>query len=633
MTTYFRQILSLLFKLLIIIVLYSLGRFFFFLVNQQAFGTNSGAELFNIFFYGIRFDYSAIIQYNLLFIFLYLLPFNFVYHKNFKRWVGFFFYLVNFFLLLLNFTDAEYFKYTGKRSTADLFYYMFMSDDVIVLIPQFIRDFWYIGLIWLVCITGCILLINRIKFNSASFHRFSVKSWIMASILYITVPSILFIGARGTGLKPIMIISAGRYTTTQNIPLLLNTPFCILHSLKEGAVRPMVYFDKIKLSKLYNPEQQIQPKHSKRIDNIVIIILESFSREFVGALNGNKGYTPCLDSIINQGLVFENAFANGKRSIEAVPAILAGLPALSDDSYITSRFSGNKLLGLPAILAKEGYHTSFFHGGRNGTMGFDEFSRISGIQHYYGLNEYQGPEAFDGTWGINDEEFLQYYATKLNSLPQPFFSCVFTLSSHHPYKVPDKYKDRFNQAPNKLIRSICYADYALGKFFRIISSQPWYQNTLFIFTADHTAAEQSKLAVTRAGIFRIPIIYYHPGDTLLRGRSKRVTQQTDIMPSVLDYVGIKTPFVAFGTSVFSDTSNNFATNYLGGIYQYFKGDYMLMFDGYKSTAMYNYNKDRLLKSNLLKLSPDMGATMELHFKAIIQQYNSRLLNNTMIVNN
>jgi phosphoglycerol transferase MdoB-like AlkP superfamily enzyme len=332
-------------------------------------------------------------------------------------------------------------------------------------------------------------------------------------------------------------------------------------------------------------------------------------------------------------LVFENAFANGKRSIEAVPAILAGLPTLSDDSYITSRFSGNKILGLPAILAREGYNTSFFHGGRNGTMGFDEFSHIVGIQHYYGLNEYQGPQAFDGTWGICDEEFLQYYAARLNAMQQPFFSCVFTLSSHHPYKVPDKYKDMFKYAPNKLTRSICYADYSLGQFFKTISTQPWYKNTLFVFSADHTASEQSKFAVTRIGMFRIPIIFFHPGDTLLRGRSKRVMQQTDIMPSVIDYLGISTPFVAFGKSVFSDNNGSFATNYLGGIYQYFKGDYMLMFDGDKSTALYQYTNDKLLKNNILKQSTNIAGAMEMQFKAIIQQYNSRLLTNTMVVSN
>ena len=239
-------------------------------------------------------------------------------------------------------------------------------------------------------------------------------------------------------------------------------------------------------------------------------------------------------------------------------------------------------------------------------------------------------KAFDGTWGIFDEEFLQYFAKELNTIPQPFFSCVFTLSSHHPYKVPDKYNDKFNNSPDKLIRAVRYADFALGEFFKTASAQPWFKNTLFIFSADHTAAEQSKLSVTRVGLFRIPIIFYHPGDTSLHGRSKRVTQQTDIMPSVIDYLGIDKPFLAFGSSVFQENTFTFADNYLGGIYQYFEGNYMLMFDGEKSRALYQYSLDKMLKKNILKTSEDTAAGMEHKFKAIIQQYNYRLLNNKMI---
>ena len=263
-------------------------------------------------------------------------------------------------------------------------------------------------------------------------------------------------------------------------------------------------------------------------------------------------------------------------------------------------------------------------------MGFDEFCNIAGIQHYYGLNEYVGPKAFDGNWGIYDEEFLQYYAKELDKLPKPFFSTVFTLSSHHPYSIPAKYKNMFLNSPNELVRAIRYADYALGKFFQTISKAPWYKNTLFIFSADHTAKEQSELYGTRAGIFRIPIVYFHPGDTTLHGVSARITQQADIMPSLMDYLGINTPFVAFGSSIFSNKDNGYAVNFLGGIYQYFQGNYMLSFDGEKTIGLYDISKDKLLKNNLLKDSRDIAAPMETKLKAMIQQYNYRLLNNKMV---
>jgi arylsulfatase A-like enzyme len=130
-------------------------------------------------------------------------------------------------------------------------------------------------------------------------------------------------------------------------------------------------------------------------------------------------------------------------------------------------------------------------------------------------------------------------------------------------------------------------------------------------------------------MFRIPIAYYHPGDTTLHGISSRVTQQADVMPSVLDYLGINRPFLAFGSSIFSN-NDGYAANFLGGIYQYFHGNYMLTFDGEKSMGLYNINTDKMLKKNLVNDSTSLAKDMETALKAMIQQYNYRLLNNKML---
>ena len=216
----------------------------------------------------------------------------------------------------------------------------------------------------------------------------------------------------------------------------------------------------------------------------------------------------------------------------------------------------------------------------------------------------------------------------LDQLPKPFFSTVFTLSSHHPYKVPARYDKMFRNSPNELTRSVRYSDYALGKFFKTISKSPWYKHTLFIFTADHTAKDLLKSYDTRVGIFRIPIVYFHPGDSTLRGVSTRITQQADIMPSVLDYLGINKPFVAYGSSIFSN-KDGYAANYLGGIYQYFHGNYVLLFDGEKNLGLYQFKTDTMLRNNLIKDSVQLASRMEDKLKAMIQQYNYRLLNNKM----
>lgn len=631
MKSYLRQIGNTLGKLFIVTALYSLCRAVFYLLNKSAFSANSPLELARIFFYGIRFDYSAVILFNLPFLLAYLLPFSFVTNRRYLRSADALFILLNAGLLLLNLGDSEYFKYTGKRSTADLFKFIFMSDDVAILLPQFIHDFWYVCVVWALFTVGGIVVYKRFFHKEPAPFDFTLKTCVPALIAFVLLAGSLFLGARGTGVKPVRIISAARYTQTRNIPLLINTPFSIFHTLKKRSSESRSYFKDDELARLYTPDQAYSHTKAPRTDNVVVIILESFSKEFVGALNNGKGYTPCFDRIIRDGLVFENTFANGKQSIEALPAIFAGIPALMSDPYISSSYSGNNLTPLPAILAARGYHTSFFHGGRNGTMGFDEFAHLAGIKNYVGKNEYQGPPAFDGKWGIFDEEFLQFYARQLSSFPEPFFSSVFTLSSHHPYAVPERYKQKFAGAPNALLQSISYADYALGEFFRTISKMPWYKHTLFVFVADHTAAEQSGEYGSRAGMYRIPLVFYHPGMKELKGSSKRVAQQTDIFPSILDYLGIDQPFTAFGTSVFDPGARGFAANYLSGIYQYFQDDYLLSFDGEKSIALYNIFTDPLLKENLLPNNGTVSPDMERHLKAVIQQYYTRM-NHNMLTN-
>lgn len=629
MNTYFRQIGNLLAKFSILMVLYSLSRALFYLLNRPAFSANSPLELAGIFLYGIRFDFSAIIFFNLPFLLAYLLPFSCALNRRYRKIVDVSFIALNASLLLLTLGDAEYFKYIGKRSTADLFKFIFMSDDVAILLPQFLHDFWYIGVIWLLFVAGGIIVYKRFLHREPVPYNFTWKSRAAALLTFILLSGLLFTGARGIGVKPVRIITAVRYTETRNIPLLINTPFSIFHTLKKRSVDAKTYFGDTELAHLYTPEHAYRHNRAPLKDNVVIIILESFSKEFIGALNNGKGYTPNLDRIIRDGLVFENTFANGKQSIEALPAIFAGIPSIMSDPYISSSYSGNNIVALPAILAARGYHTSFFHGGRNGTMGFDEFSRLAGVRNYVGMNEYQGPPAFDGKWGIFDEEFLQFYATRLNTFPEPFFSSVFTLSSHHPYTVPERYRQKFAAAPTPLTQSVSYSDYALGRFFETIKTMPWYKHTLFVFVADHTAMTQSQLYGTRAGIYRIPLIFYHPGKNDLKGVSKRVTQQADITPSILDFLGIDQPFTAFGSSVFDPAAKGFAVNYMSGIYQYFQDDYLLSFDGEKDTSLYNYAHDPFLEHNLLSKSGMPTADMDRHLKAVIQQFETRLKRNLL----
>lgn len=366
------------------------------------------------------------------------------------------------------------------------------------------------------------------------------------------------------------------------------------------------------------------------------MILESFGKEYIGALNPTleggkyKGYTPFLDSLIQKSMYFEYSFANGRASIDGMPSSLSSIPMFVEAFFLTPA-SLNSLTSVAGELRKKGYYTAFFHGAANGSMGFQAFSRAAGYQDYFGRTEFGNDEFFDGNWAIWDEEFLQFYAEKMSEFKEPFSTGIFTASSHHPFNIPERYRSVYPESSLPIHKCIRYSDHALQRFFETASKEPWFKNTLFVLTADHTNQNEHAEYQTEAGIFSIPIIFYTP-DGSLQGKRPGISQQIDIMPTVLGYLGYDRPYVAFGCDLLNTPpEETYAVNYLDGIYQFFKGDYLLQFDGRQSIALYNFKEDVLLKHNLLGQT-DVQQPMENQLKAIIQQYMERMNGNQLVVN-
>lgn len=261
-------------------------------------------------------------------------------------------------------------------------------------------------------------------------------------------------------------------------------------------------------------------------------------------------------------------------------------------------------------------------------MSFDEFSKVAGIDHYFGMNEYKGPEAFDNNWGIYDNEFLQYSVTELNKIQPPFFAGIYTLSSHHPYSVPEMYNSQIPEDELPQLRAIRYSDIALRNFFNSARKQNWFRNTLFVVVADHTAKVIDKEYNNPVGMFRIPIAFYHPADDILKGRRSDITQQTDIMPSIIHYLGIEEKFLSYGNSVFCNKRKPFAINYINNLYYYFSDNFMLTFDGEMTRDLFKFNKNKLVKSH----HKDTLKILEQKLKATIQDYQVRLKNNSLTSN-
>ena len=629
---------ALLYRILLIMVLLTLSRIGFYVFNHQMFPDLSFGESVRILRGGLVFDISAVVYLNMLFILLSIVPFDIRYNKIYQEVLKYIFFLTNGIALAGNGADYVYYRFLNKRATSDIFGTFQNEQHLEKMLFKFMIDYWPATIFTLVLIFLMVYLYGKIKTKKPGPKN--IISYYLINILMVPVVIALVIGgARGGyrhSTRPITISNAARYVRNpHNVSLVLNTPFSIFRTFNKKELKRYQFFKDEELTKLYNPRYIPSKTGEFNPTNLVIIILESFAREYVGSLNRDleggtyKGYTPFLDSLISVSMSFDISLTNGIKSIDAMPSILASMPSL-ETPYIISHYANNTINGLAALLKTKGYYSAFFHGAPNGSMGFDSFSRMAGFDEYFGLDQYPEKKDFDGMWGVWDEPFFNFFAEKLSHFKQPFLASIFSVSSHHPFKVPEKYAGKFRKGPVPICETIGYTDFALRELFNRISEEPWFDNTLFVITADHINEKFHKEYQNSLGQFLVPIVFYKHGSDL-RGMRQRIAQQIDIMPTILSYLNFDQEYIAFGNNLFDNSYESFGFNTFGSTYYLIMKDHILEMIDTSSKALYNYKKDRFQKFNLIGREPDLQKQMEDKLKAIIQTYNSRMLDNNLTV--
>lgn len=625
-------------RLLVVLLLYGFSRWLFYIFNLHSFEHLGFIELIRIMVLGIRFDLAAIALTNLPLILLMTIPFAFRYKSWYQLITSSIYIVINAFALMFNLVDVIFFRYIAKRTTSEVFeFFRNTNENQGLLMKEFFFDFWYMLLIFSAFIYVLFLTTKFFLFKNPWPVR-KTRWYSGQFVLWILSMGLMIIFARGGfQLKPIGLIAAAKYTESRNVPLLINSPFSVLKTFGSTKLTERHYFDQEALNQQFNPEQsQLQQNVlpdsvSLKGFNVVMIMIESLSRNYIGYYTPRaQSLTPFLDSLLNMSITFDG-FANGKRSIEALPSILGGIPSLMNMDYATSPYINNKLVGLGSVLKSNGYSTSFFHGGNNGTMGFDVFSSIAGFDSYFGRNEYANDADFDQQWGIFDEPFLQFTASQLNKQKQPFAAGIFTLSSHHPYVLPQTHKESFPHAKNMIEQTFCYLDYSLHRFFNSASKMPWYNRTVFIITADHTP-EQSHSSSDRKflNLYAVPIAFYIPA--LGRGiKTNEIAQHTDIFPSTVALLELDNAVFAFGRNLFDSNQSPFIINYLSGIFKLVDGNYFLLHNEEQALELYDISIDPSMTMNIVETNETALLKTENKLKAIIQQYNNRMIHNKLYV--
>jgi phosphoglycerol transferase MdoB-like AlkP superfamily enzyme len=611
-------------KILWLLGIYFLLRLIFIFFNFDLFSDLSFQNIVFYLFLGFRFDLMTLFILNSIWILLINFPAKFIQNKTISFFLISYFVIINFLGIIVNLIDVVFFRFNMKRISTDI---LSLLDVVPTLIGSFVVDFWYMF------VFAILLLVFIYKIARYELTPLNKKQSFLSFFIVLIVFAIGFRG--GIQRKPLRPLSAAEFVNINHTPIVLNSAFTFIKSLTKRELDLKKYFSDDEAKSIYNP---VFPPYalSKNKKNIIIIILESISQEFIQTYNKEHNATPFLDELILKSTSFKNAFANGRRSSEALVSILSGIPNLMDDPYLHSNYADTSFTGLANNLKKMGYSSYFFNGSNKSTLGWSDFIMASGFNQHISRETYNNENHFDGHWGIYDDYMMNFFSQF--GFQEPFLGVLFTLSSHHPYHVRSELP--FTKFKNEFINSISYTDYSLKLFFESVKNAPWYKNTIFIITADHSPGAHSikpeKMISNpfknKVGMYKVPLIIFNPHEQKPKVFDHAV-QHVDLMPTILQIAGFNYSFYSFGKDIF-DVKKSEAYQYANGIYQIMDETYVLFFNGDKSVALYNYQSDPYLNFNILnesEIQPHLKK-LENKIKAIIQRFNHDLVKNNLSIN-
>lgn len=625
---------ALFYRILLAYLFYFITRVLFYLYNTDLIVVDSILEFFRLYYHGLAFDTTAILYSNGLFILLSILPLVVNTRKGFQKFLFYLYFITNLIAWSTNFIDLIYYRFIFSRTTIAVMDSLEHESNKATLFGNFLVNYWHVFVLLILFSCLWVFLYKKVKVAPEK-PAVNVKYFALSIIGFLVITTLCIGGIRGDfkkSTRPINLLDANRYVShISQGDLVLNTPFAIIRTIsansfkKQDFVKPEIITKYIKPIKQYNHNPSAKP-------NVVVFILESYAREYISSFNKEqnipnyKGYSPFVDSLAQHSMIYTNAYANGYKSIHGMSSVLAGVPSFKD-AFTSSPYPKQKIESLVSVLKGEGYDTSFFHGAPNGSMGFLGFGNILGIEHYYGKTEFNNDAEFDGVWGIWDEPFFQYMKTTLDTKKQPFMATLFSVSSHEPYMVPEKYKGKFPDGDVNIHKCIGYTDYALKQFFKEAKKQPWFDNTIFVLVADHGNTVAYDEYFKEFNRHTVPILFYSPNGKYAKpGASNEWAQQIDIYPTILDMIGYKKPFRSWGRSLVSKNEGEepFVIKYSSNMYQFMSGNYICTFDGKNAIGFYD-KSDKGMEKNLIANRNAEMDLIELKCKAFIQDYMERII--------
>ena len=631
----------LIYRILLVHIAYLLLRVLFVFFNNDIVQVYDLENFFYLSILGLRFDSSAIAYTNLLFIIFSVLPLSFLRVKKYQYFSSLLYFISNSIFLILNFIDFAYYRFNLNRMMGNFLESISQENNKAILIFHFLFQYLNLVLLFFLFLIIWIGLYRLFKIKEEKIEN--NKIYYLSSIFGLLISSALIVMmARGgdfrKSTRPITLIdSMDNLSKPVHSDVVLNTSFAIIRTWGKNSFKKSTRFNEFEITNQIKPIKRYSERQVINKPNIVIFIIESMGREYWGELNKNrniknfKSFTPFLDSLSKHSLIFPNAFATSRKSIHGMPSVLAGVPSF-ETAYTSSYYSRQKLESIVSISNNLGYDTSFLHGAKNGSMGFQGFANTLGYDNYYGRDEFNNDEEYDGFWGIWDEPFLQFSKSILDDKNEPFLATIFTITSHEPYIIPDKFKGTFDEGYLPIHKCVGYTDYSIRQFFKSIEKSSWFENTIFIFTSDHTNQSYYKYYKSTVNRYATPLLIYKKNSDF-KGVDKSLASHLDIYPTVAELIGYKNPFRSWGRSLLSCKNEpSFTINYFGGgAYLSMDENFICVYDGNKAIGFYNLS-DLNLEENLIQNINHNMLRLEKKTGLFLQDYFNRIVSNNMYYN-
>jgi phosphoglycerol transferase MdoB-like AlkP superfamily enzyme len=550
---------------------FTLMRLVLYLAYHNDFRSLGVLQVIEAFAVGLRFDVSMVAMViGLPLLLMLMLPFRWAHHVYWQRLWGWFIFIT---LLLMTFMMA-----------ADTIYFGVVHRHVGAEINTISSDMASMAMLALSQYSGALFLFGLIAVAGAFFWRYlthhipAAPNRIGLRLISILVGLLLLsiLGRGGITGKPISVGEAFFSNSLGQGYLALNGAFAIARALNDIAPPPKVFMPQAEAierthdylagkgtpfyDRNYPLYRQAGAGTQKNKPNVVVLMLESWGAIHVDAMRKQMnlpplGVTPNFDSLAKQGRLYTHFYANGQRSIQGAAAVLAGLPTLPGMPFLGEGLEQNQQSFLGEIAQSQGYETIFLQSSDRRSLRFDAIAARAGFSTYLGnedIPELHQHKKAASTWGTWDHNTFQEASKRFAAAHKPFLGYVFTSTSHVPWLIPDNRWRKYTSDSDldKSLNALYYADWALGELIAAAKQAGYYDNTIFVLTADH-ANEFVDNVENVPNLFHIPLLIVGPG--IKSGIDERVGSQFDILPTIVDIAGWSTAYAGLGRSLMDNT--------------------------------------------------------------------------------